>query len=79
MDWRGWWQQFGMLSMSITAKSIPWWWKTTRRFVDCDLPGSMWDRSCQNGKILKVWELGDVESLKKQLADDQTENHNGDF
>jgi predicted ester cyclase len=24
--------------------------------------------TCQNGKILKVWELGDVKSLEEQLA-----------
>jgi hypothetical protein len=23
---------------------------------------------CQNGKILKVWELGDVKSLEEQLS-----------
>jgi len=27
--------------------------------------------TCQNGKILKVWELGDVKSLEEQLTSDE--------
>jgi len=29
--------------------------------------------TCQNGKILKVWELGDVKSLEEQISSDPTE------
>jgi predicted ester cyclase len=30
--------------------------------------------TCQNGKIVKVWELGDVKSLEEQLSNDAIED-----